>query len=81
MGARILNSKFLLLNSALAASFSVAACRGAVPASVHAQDEGGGSTRKKDPPAELKPLTNIFAPEVAAMWLVAYWMGRLQKVW
>ena len=56
MRARILNSKFLLLNSALAASFSVAACRAAVPASVHAQDEGGGSTRKKDPPAELKPL-------------------------
>lgn len=32
-------------------------------------------------PADLKPLFNIFAPEVAALWLVAYWMGRLQKVW
>ena len=32
-------------------------------------------------PAELKPLRNIFAPEVAAIWLVGYWMGRLQKVW
>jgi hypothetical protein len=32
-------------------------------------------------PDELKPLANIFAPESAAMWLVAYWMGRLQQVW
>ena len=29
-------------------------------------------------PSELKGLRNICAPEVAAMWLVAYWMGRLQ---
>jgi hypothetical protein len=32
-------------------------------------------------PDELKPLMNIFAPEVAGMWQVAYWMGRLQQVW
>ena len=32
-------------------------------------------------PAELRPMLNIFAPEVAAAWLVAYWMGKLQKVW
>jgi hypothetical protein len=32
-------------------------------------------------PPELKPLFDIYAPEVAAMWLVAYWMGRNQKVW
>ena len=32
-------------------------------------------------PAEMKPLLNMFAPEVPAAWLVAYWMGRLQKVW
>ena len=28
-----------------------------------------------------RPILNIFAPEVAAVWLVAYWMGRLQEVW
>jgi hypothetical protein len=32
-------------------------------------------------PPELKPSLNLFAPEVPAAWLVAYWMGRLQKVW
>ncbi len=32
-------------------------------------------------PSELKGLRNICAPEVAAMWLVAYWMGRLQGAW
>jgi hypothetical protein len=32
-------------------------------------------------PDELKPLLNVFAPEVSAVWLVAYWMGRLQGVW
>jgi hypothetical protein len=32
-------------------------------------------------PVELKPINNIFAPEVAAMWLIAYWTGRLQQVW
>jgi hypothetical protein len=32
-------------------------------------------------PEELKPLLDTFAPEVAGVWLVAYWMGRLQQVW
>jgi hypothetical protein len=32
-------------------------------------------------PHELKPLLNIYAPEVPAAWLVAYWMGRQQGVW
>ncbi len=32
-------------------------------------------------PTELKELHNIFAPEIAAMWLVAYWTGRSQEVW
>ena len=32
-------------------------------------------------PAELKPLLNVFAPEVAALWLAGYWMGRLQEAW
>ena len=32
-------------------------------------------------PAELKPLHNIFAPEVAGLWLVGYWMGRLHEIW
>jgi hypothetical protein len=57
MRARILNSRFLILNSALAAFISAAACRAAVPASVHAQDEGTPSTRKTEPAAGLRPLT------------------------
>jgi hypothetical protein len=32
-------------------------------------------------PEELKELHNIFAPEVPAMWLVAYWTGRAQGAW
>lgn len=32
-------------------------------------------------PMELQPLMNMFATEVAGMWLVAYWMGRQQNVW
>ena len=32
-------------------------------------------------PEELKPLRNIFAPEVAAIWLTGYWMGRLEGAW
>ena len=32
-------------------------------------------------PDELKELHNIFAPEVPAMWLVAYWTGRAQGAW
>src|SRR5258706_15804862 len=58
MRARILNSEFLILNSAavLAASFLQAACSGGAPASVHAQDEGSQSARKKEPAAGLKTL-------------------------
>src|SRR6266550_2837438 len=59
MRTRILNSKFLVFNSAaaaLAASYILAACRGAVPASVHAQDEGSQSARKIEPAAGLKNL-------------------------
>src|SRR5215216_5838847 len=48
MRVRILNSKFLILNSALAVS-SLVACRGALPASAHARDESGLK------PLELKP--------------------------
>ena len=32
-------------------------------------------------PDELKPLLNIFGPEVPAVWLVAYWHGRLLGAW
>jgi len=32
-------------------------------------------------PDEMKPILNIFATEVPALWLAAYWMGRLQGVW
>jgi len=32
-------------------------------------------------PVEWKSLLNIFATEVAAIWLVGYWMGRWQGVW
>jgi hypothetical protein len=31
-------------------------------------------------PTEMKPMHNIFAPEVAACWQVAYWMGRSQNI-
>jgi hypothetical protein len=58
MRTRILNSKFLILNSALAAAvFSLVACRGALPESVHAQGEGTQSTRKHPPATGLKTLT------------------------
>src|SRR5207247_9879189 len=55
-GARILNSKFLILNFVFGASVSAAACRGAVPASVEAQAERIQSAPKKEPAAGLKPL-------------------------
>ena len=32
-------------------------------------------------PEELKGLHNIFAPEVASAWQVAYWTGKSQDVW
>jgi hypothetical protein len=32
-------------------------------------------------PDEMKALRNIFAPEVPAMWLLAYWTGRAQGAW
>ncbi len=32
-------------------------------------------------PDKLNGLHNIFAPEVAGAWQVAYWMGRLQQIW
>lgn len=58
MGARILDSRFLILNSALtAAVFALAACRGALPASAHARDEGAQSTAKKTPAIGLTSLT------------------------
>jgi hypothetical protein len=31
-------------------------------------------------PEDLKPLMNIFGSEVPAAWLMAYWMGKEQKV-
>jgi hypothetical protein len=34
-----------------------------------------------DLPEELQPLTNLFAPEAAGTWLVAYWMGRSLGQW
>ena len=40
---------------------------------------GGGTTGTS--PDELKGLHNIFAPEVAGVWQVAYWMGAAQGVW
>jgi hypothetical protein len=54
MSARILNSKFLILNLTLVC-FSTA-CKSAVPASLHAQGEGAQSARKTAPSAGLKPL-------------------------
>jgi hypothetical protein len=54
----MLNSKFLILDSALAAAvFSLAACRGALPTPAHAQDQGAQSTPKKEPATGLKTLT------------------------
>jgi hypothetical protein len=32
-------------------------------------------------PPDLQELGNIFAPEIPAMWLVAYWTGRVQGAW
>lgn len=32
-------------------------------------------------PDKMKPILNIFATKVPALWLAAYWMGRLQGVW
>ena len=32
-------------------------------------------------PEEMRPNLNIFATEVAGMWQIAYWLGRLQKSW
>lgn len=32
-------------------------------------------------PPEMKPYANLFGAEFAALWLVAYWMGREQKLW
>jgi hypothetical protein len=32
-------------------------------------------------PDEMQPMLNMFAPELPALWLVAYWMGRQQGVW
>ena len=37
--------------------------------------------REETLPEEIRPKERIFAPEIPAMWLVAYWMGRLQRVW
>jgi hypothetical protein len=55
MRTRILNSKFVILNSLFVASLSLAACRGDSP--VHAQGEGARSAPKKEPAAGLKTLT------------------------
>src|SRR5882724_10904494 len=56
MRTRILNSKFLILNSALAAAvLLLPACRGASPA--HAQDQSARSTPKKEAATGLKTLT------------------------
>jgi hypothetical protein len=32
-------------------------------------------------PDDYRLATNLFAPELPALWLVAYWMGREQDVW
>jgi hypothetical protein len=70
MRARILNSEFFVLHSLLAASISLAACRGAAPESLHAQDERTESIRTREPAAGLKPLklthANTAKPVVGA---------------
>lgn len=32
-------------------------------------------------PREMQPFANLFAAELPAQWLIAYWMGREQGVW
>ena len=32
-------------------------------------------------PAEMQPYVNLFGAEFPAQWLIAYWMGREQRVW
>jgi hypothetical protein len=54
MRARILNSRFLILNFVLVAS---AACRDAVPASIRAPGDGAQSAPNENPAAQLKTLT------------------------
>jgi hypothetical protein len=57
MRVRILNLKFLIPDFlALLLCIAAPACRGAVPASVHAQDDSPRATPKKEPSAGLKPL-------------------------
>src|SRR5829696_7344650 len=55
MRVRSLNSKFLILNCVLAI-LSLAACRGAVPASAHAGDEGALKSLTLTPAKSAKPV-------------------------
>ena len=32
-------------------------------------------------PPQMIPVANLFGAEFPAEWLVAYWMGREQRVW
>lgn len=32
-------------------------------------------------PSEMKPYANLFGAEFPGQWMIAYWMGREQKVW
>jgi hypothetical protein len=32
-------------------------------------------------PPEMQPFANLFGAEFPAQWLIAYWMGREQRVW
>jgi hypothetical protein len=52
----------IIAAATLAASITVAACRPAGPAAVHAQGEGTESTRKKEPAAGLKSLETLKTP-------------------
>jgi len=65
MRTRVLNSKFLILDSALAAVLSLAACRGALPASAHARDESGLKPLELKPAKSGKPVAGAEIDAVA----------------
>jgi len=66
MRARILDSKFLILNSALAAAvFSLSACRGAPPVSAGARNEGAVKSLTLTPAKSARPVAGARIEAVA----------------
>jgi hypothetical protein len=67
MRARILNSRFLILNSALAAAvFSLSACRGAAQVSAGARDEGALKSLTLTPATSARPVAGAEIDAVAS---------------